>query len=341
MADTYEINGKFVSEEEYNAFIAKNPTLASAADLASAAKIANAPILGEPNALLPLNLRGPTGSPLSTQGPPPKGPLPTDVQSMINGPVRNLSGVPQGAEKQIVNPVSSANITALNGTSSTMETDLRVRIRVPNDYLTKFTSGTSNGSELSALGGIIFPYTPQISFEHKAEYSSQTPTHSNYAIHFYKNSSVSDISINGKFTVQNEKDAIVYLSTIHLLKALTKMRFGGPSAPSAGGGRGTPTNYSDSDSGAPPPVCRLDAYGDFMLKNVPVVITSFRTEWPEGIDFYTLSGNSENSPFNQTSVPTISTIAVTCKPVYSRAEMQAMSVTKYLNDDFYSRQGYL
>ena len=26
MADTYEINGKFVSEEEYNAFIAKNPT---------------------------------------------------------------------------------------------------------------------------------------------------------------------------------------------------------------------------------------------------------------------------------------------------------------------------
>jgi hypothetical protein len=338
MADTYEINGKFVSEEEYNAFIATNPTLASAADLASAAKIANAPILGEPNALLPLNLRGPTGSPLSTQGPPPKDPLPTDAQSMINGSVRNLSGVPRGAEKQIVNSVSSANIIALNGTSSTMESDLRVRIRVPGDYLTKFTSGTTNGSELSALGGIIFPYTPQISFEHKADYSSQTPTHNNYAIHFYKNSSVSDISINGKFTVQNEKDAIVYLSTIHLLKALTKMRFGGTS--NAGAGRGGGSS-ADPDSGAPPPVCRLDAYGDFMLKNVPVVITSVRTEWPDGIDFYTLSGNSKNSPFNQTSVPIISTIAVVCKPVYSRAEMQAMSVTRYLNDDFYRRQGYL
>jgi hypothetical protein len=338
MADTYQINGKFVSEEEYNAFIAKNPTLASAADLASADRIANAPILGEPNAPLPLNLRGPTGSPLSTQGPPPNGPLPKDMQLMINGPQRDLQGVLPGAEKQIVSPVSSANITALNGTSSTMETDLRVRLRVPSDYLTKFTSGTSNGSELSALGGIIFPYTPQISFEHKADYSSQIPTHSNYAIHFYKNSSVSDISINGKFTVQNEKDAIVYLSTIHLLKALTKMRFGGPT--NAGAGRGGGSS-ADSDSGAPPPVCRLDAYGDFMLKNVPVVITSFRTEWPDSVDFYTLSGNAKNSPFNQTSVPIVSTIAISCKPVYSRAEMQSMSVTKYLNDDFYRRQGYL
>jgi hypothetical protein len=341
MAEAYEINGKFVSEEEYNAFVAKNSTLASAADLASAAKIANAPILGEPS-IPPMSgfLGGaPSVNPINQSS--NKGPLPPNFQSIINGPVRNLGGISPGAEKQIVNPVSSANITALNGTSSTMETDLRVRIRVPNDYLTKFTSGTSNGSELSALGGIIFPYTPQISFEHKAEYSSQTPTHSNYAIHFYKNSSVGDISITGKFTVQNEKDAIVYLSTIHLLKALTKMRFGGPSAPSAGGGRGTPVNYSDSDSGAPPPVCRLDAYGDFMLKNVPVVITSFRTDWPDSIDFYTLSGNSKNSPFNQTSVPILSTIAISCKPVYSRAEMQAMSVTKYLNDDFYSRQGYL
>ena len=339
---TYEINGVPVSKDQYDAFIAANPTLASTPDLASSAKIANPPILGEAG-IPPMStfLGGPLKSPTTPQANNnnnTNGPLPPNFQQTILGPTRNLSGVPPGAQPNAVVPVTEATITTLSGQSSSTNPDLRVRLRVPSDYITSLTSGSSL-SELSALGGIIFPYTPTISFENKAEYSSQTPTHSNYAINFYKNSSVSDISISGKFTVQNERDAFVYLSSILLLKALTKMRFGGPTAPSAGAGRGA-VNYSDPDSGAPPPVCRLDAYGDFMLKNVPVVITSFKTEWPDTVDFYSLNGNLD-SRFGQTSVPTVSTIAITCKPMYSRAEMQSMSVTKYLNDSFYRRQGFL
>jgi len=344
MASVYTINGQPATKEQYDAFIAANPTLASAADLASTAKITDPPILGEAG-IPPMStfLGGPLKSSTSPQANfnrNTNGPLPSNFQ--LNnagsiGPTRDLK-VPLGAQPNAVVRVTEATITTLSGQSSSTNPDLRVRLRVPSDYITSLTSGSSL-SELSALGGIIFPYTPTISFENKADYSSQTPTHSNYAINFYKNSSVSDISISGKFTVQNERDALVYLSSILLLKALTKMRFGGPAAPSAGAGRGA-VNYSDPDSGAPPPVCRLDAYGDFMLKNVPVVITSFRTEWPDTVDFYSLNGNLD-SRFGQTSVPTVSTIAITCKPMYSRAEMQSMSVTKYLNDSFYRRQGFL
>lgn len=338
MASVYTINGQPATKEQYDAFIAANPTLASPSDLASAAKIANPPILGEPSIPPMSGFLGGASTGKSNGQPSNKGPLPPNFQSTILGPNRDLGGVLPGAQPRLTVPVVETNFTTMDGQSTSSNPDLRVKIRVPDDYLTQFTSGSSFG-ELSALTGIIFPYTPAISFEHKADYSSQTPTHSNYAIHFYKNSSVGDISINGKFTVQNESDALVYISTIHLLRALTKMRFGGPVS-SAGGGRGVVKNSADPDSGAPPPVCRLDAYGEFMLKNVPVVITSFKADLPDTVDFYNLSSRA-SGVYGQTLVPTVSTIQITCKPIYSRAEMQSLSVTGYLNDPFYRRQGFL
>ena len=321
MASVYTINGQPATKEQYDAFIASNPTLASPSDLASAAKIANPPILGEPS-IPPMS--GFQGGPSNTRsmGQSNKGPLPPNWQKTILGPNRDLGGVLPGAQPRLTVPVMETNFTTMDGQSTSSNPDLRVKIRVPNDYLTQFTSGSSFG-ELAALSGIIFPYTPTITFEHKADYTSQTPVHSNYAINFYKNSSVGDISISGKFTVQNESDALVYISTIHLLKALTKMRFG-----------------TDLDAGAPPPVCRLDAYGEFMLNNVPVVITSFKADLLDSIDFYTVSSRA-SGVYGQTSVPTVSSIQITCKPMYSRAEMQSISVSGYLNDISYRSKGFL
>jgi hypothetical protein len=221
--------------------------------------------------------------------------------------------------------IGTVNIKDSKG--SIKKDDLRVKIRVPvTDYLGWETTNGPN-EELLRLGGIIFPYTPSISYEHKADYAPVNPTHSNFTQYFYKNSSITPISISGKFTVQNETDAGVYLATVHLLRALTKMRSGG-------------SQTGDSDSGAPPPVCRLDAYGDFMLKNVPVVITSFKIELPEGIDYFVL-GKLKSGIYKQASVPTVSTISVTCNPVYSRNEMQKFSVTGWLRDANSRKAGYL
>jgi hypothetical protein len=212
---------------------------------------------------------------------------------------------------------SAAEVNIINGEG---KDDNRVKIRVPSKYIVDLTSGSPGRNELKKLGGIIFPYTPSISYEHKADYSSMPVMHSNFALNFYQRSSVTNISISGKFTVQNDYDANVYLSTVHMLRALTKMLSGG-----------------EEGSGSPPPVCRLDAYGDFMLKNVPVAISSFKIEFPDGVDYFTTDGY----PFNQTSVPTISTISLTLVPMYSRAEMRDFTVDDWLNNVKTRKSGYL
>jgi hypothetical protein len=93
-------------------------------------------------------------------------------------------------------------------------------------------------------------------------------------------------------------------------------------------------NNGDKDSGSPPPVCRLDGYGAMMLENVPVAITSYRAEFTDSVDYFTISTPWVGSDEVKTSVPTVSTIAITCLPMYSREEMQKFSVTGYLNGSF-------
>ena len=288
-------------------------------------------ILGEPsnnyaaNGFVGSDTAG--GAFVGFRNPKRKKPLSPAEQSVFNnaltlppisdGAVR-AAMVLSGAEKPVDPPATTMNVTPVNPTNDAVSTDPRVKIRVPKDYL----SGSLTAL-LSEFGGVLFPYTPQITLEHKADYTSQNPTHSNYTLQFYKTSSVTDITITGKFTVQNDDDANIYLATSHLLSALTKMRWGGK------GG--------DSDSGAPPPVCRLDAYGSFMFKNVPVVITSFKHDLPDDVDFYTV----HSEIFGSASVPTKATFTVNCKPAYSRQEILSTSVTKYLNDPSTRQQGYL
>ena len=287
----------------------------SSSDEATASKYQNSSIVGDTS----------IGSLLSNTGKSVGSYLTSAATNLLGFGKRAVPGVPQGALPQPPHLVQTT-VTGKNGT--VVNKDLRVQIRVPSKYFTSFTAGPYG--QLQNLGAVIFPYTPAISYEHKADYSNSNPTHSNFAIYFYKNSSISPITITGKFTVQNETDAGMYLATLHLLRSLTKMRSGG--------------SNGDVDSGAPPPVCRLDAYGQFMMDNTPVVINSFRVELPDGVDYYRLgkiSGQAANTVYDQASVPTISTIAITCIPVYSRQEMQDFSVTGWLNNPNSRKSGYL
>lgn len=196
--------------------------------------------------------------------------------------------------------------------------DLRAILRVPPSYLTSYTD---SARVLKDFGGIVFPYTPTISFEHQANYSGVNPLHSNYTQYFYKNSSVGGINVTAKFTVQNENDGVVLLGVIHLLRALTRMKFG-----------------PDKDSGAPPPVCRFQAYGDFMLQNVPVTVASFRHELPDSVDY--IAVGKTNKTFGPNLVPIISTITLTLNPTWSRSEMMAAGVDDWLKGSQRAK-GYL
>lgn len=186
--------------------------------------------------------------------------------------------------------------------------DMRVKIRVPTMYL------TGPAATLKNLGGIIFPFTPTINYETQATYSEQIPIHSNFAQYFYQKSRVGPITVVGKFVNQNKSDATYYLATLHLLRSLTKMLWG-----------------KDPGAGAPPPVCRLDAYGDYMLNNIPVAVSQFKAEMPDSVDYIAVGNNM---------VPSIATISVTMNIMYSRQEIQKYSVSDWLQGNL-TGKGYL
>jgi hypothetical protein len=216
-----------------------------------------------------------------------------------------LGAVPKGAEP----PTSSGTSAKWGGAK-----DLRVYLRVPGSYLTSIYT-----SALQEFSGILFPYTPEVSYDNQANYAAVNPTHSNYTQYFFKNSAVGAISVTGKFTVQNEKEAIIYLSVLHLLRSLTKMRWG-----------------DDYNAGAPPPVCRFDGYGDFMLSNVPVAVASFKNDMPNGVDYISV----KSGKFSTSLVPTISTISLSLNLMYSRKEIQDFSVDGWLSGKLKGK-GYL
>lgn len=243
-------------------------------------------------------------APLGRDGKPMRA-VPMDDEE---GTRENRSGVPIGAER-------GKNLTKASAEWAETK-DLRVIIRVPKTYLKGPAAGPSG--MLNNFGGILFPYTPTISYDTQAVYGSVNPVHSNYTQYFYKNSQVGQINISGKFTVQNEKEGKVWLGVVHLLRGLTKMRWG-----------------SDANAGSPPPVCRLEAYGDFMLRNVPVVISNFKFDLPDNVDYMAVKGEYKN-----TLVPTVSTLNVTLNVMYSRREMQDYSVDSWLQGNLRG-QGYL
>lgn len=238
------------------------------------------------------------------------------------------------------------------------EEDWRVRISLPQDASFFYKqSGDANNIQLilQTTNGVIFPYTPSITVNQIARYSTSSPTHSNYAQVFYGSSDVSEINISGDFTVQNEKEGQYLLAVIYFLRACTKMFFG-----------------QGDLAGNPPPIVFLDGYGAHYFPHVPCVITSFSHNMPNDVDYVnvpiirkdlvgfnlnnkadvafnfsdaalqppgtpgrpgagelagkttTFSGQSDevyNTITNSTRLPTNSTITVTLRPVYSRSNV--------------------
>lgn len=220
---------------------------------------------------------------------------------------REVPGVPPGAQPKSPPPVEK-EFNDIKGVG--YQKDTRVKIKVPSNYLL----GAS--AYLSDHGGIIFPYTPTINYEYSASYATQSPLHTNFAINFYQKSTVSPINITGKFTVENDNDAKFLIGTLSLLKALTKMKSGG-------------AKNGDPDSGSPPPVCRLYAYGTDMIENLPVAITNLRVDLSDGVDYYSFY---DSTGVKTTSVPVVQTITIVCQPMFSRNELLNFNVSGYLQN---------
>ena len=124
---------------------------------------------------------------------------------------------------------------------------------------------------LGTSSGLIFPYTPTVSFSHQTNYSPIEIIHSNITYQYYKNTPAPSIGLNAKFTADNRDNALHMLSAIWFLIACSKCDFG----------------ENSDHPGLPPPVLYLNGY-DHLMDNIPVVITSVRYSYPESKHYVNL-----------------------------------------------------
>jgi hypothetical protein len=218
------------------------------------------------------------------------------------------SGIPEGAEPNI----NFVPVTA-RFSESTEAKDWRVKINSPLIYSSPVLR------PMADTGGMLFPYTPQITMTHSASYSTIDTVHNNFPFYAYKNSQIDEITIVGKFTVQTQAEAIYWLAVMHFLRTVTKMYFGqGPNL------------------GNPPPICTLNGYGDFVYNNVAVVIKTFSINLPNEVDYIaaniatsTGGNDSQTSGTNVSYVPTSSEITVTLLPVFSREKIKSFNLEAF------------
>ena len=208
---------------------------------------------------------------------------------------RRLENSKLGKGAEILSQVAPDLYANIVGRFPSAGSDPRVKISDPSGRISRLGGALAPLSKTDYK--VVFPYTPEITINHQANYQEMNPTHSNYEYLFYQNSVVSEINISAVFTARNAEDAEYVLAVQHFFRSATKMFSGG-----------------DDIAGLPPIVCRLEGHGDLQFSYVPVVITGLNVTLPSDVDY--ISATSTRS--NTGRVPTMQTMSIVAKPIYSR-----------------------
>jgi hypothetical protein len=222
--------------------------------------------------------------------------------------------------------------TKTQATWAAGNTDWRVRLNFPTAAGSAFASGDASIMAplfQNGMNALIFPFTPTVSMTHTANYNSLDVTHSNYPFLSYQNSKVEQITITGEFYCETGVDAAYWIAAVHYLRSVTKMAFGD----------------SGGDTGQPPPVLKLNGYGDYVFNNLPVVVKSFTVELPNDVDYISSgiwAGNPPKVGDDGSAIPaaktgyapTKSTITVVVLPIYSRTQQREFNLGEFVRGSY-------
>lgn len=232
-------------------------------------------------------------------------------QAVKQGVTDFVSDTGFGKALRAINLLTGANPLDLSFTDgnwgSNNDLDWRVRFSVPGNM-----SGSPLLKPLAETNGFTFPYTPTVMMSSSASYSPIQPVHTNYPYFAYQNSSVNSMSFMGEFYIENALEGEYWIAAVHYLRTVTKMAYG-----------------RTSNKGSPPPVVRLNGYGDYVFKNVPVIITEFTVTLADNVDYIQVGLGANGS-----WVPTKSQIAITCQPIYSRRQTNKFSLDAFARGDY-------
>ncbi len=156
-------------------------------------------------------------------------------------------------------------------------------------------------ARISGVGGeLAFPYTPSISIQGGANYEEVAITHQNYSFFAYQNSKAESINISAPYYVEDASQAQQWLKAVSFLRTNTKM-------------------FPD---GNPPFICKFNAYGNYVFKDIPVIIRSYSVELPNGVDYISAGGSH---------VPIKSQFTVQLQPIYSREKVKTFNLFSFVN----------
>ena len=189
--------------------------------------------------------------------------------AIATGDFQSVTGI-ASAIRSINLPAAGEVIGDLVGavsafTEDTHANDWRVRLSLAN--WTSFKSSPVL-APLKDAGGLIFPYTPKINIHSGAKYSTIDTVHTNFNFQAFKNSDPGSISITAPMYVTDPTEALYWIAMVHYLRSLTKMFSG-----------------NDAKAGNPPPIIFLNGYGNYVFKNVPVVVTSMDVNLDDKCDY--------------------------------------------------------
>jgi len=196
--------------------------------------------------------------------------------------------------------------------------DLRARLRAkPNSIAYNLLYAGNPWVNLQNYGGMIWPYTPTITYNQDVQYDSLNAVHTNQEILAYSRTSAPTISVSGSFSSQTQLEARYNLACLHFLRLVTKMSFGASVMP---------------QRGTPPPVLYFDAHGGGMFLNIPVVVKNFAITLPNDPDYVTVPSaiNGAGGPQSQTTrVPALFDISVTLTVQHTPKQLREWNIDTF------------
>jgi len=194
----------------------------------------------------------------------------------------NIPGALSSAMRSLNLPPAGQAIAGLLGAASaTFGGDVS-----PNDWRVRLSLSSWHSFQTSHVlaplknaGGLVFPYTPQINIASAAKYTPISTIHTNYTMQSFQNSDPGSITITAPMNVEDATQGLYWIAAVHYLRSLTKM-FSGP----------------DTLAGNPPPIIFLNGYGNYVFKNVPVVVTQFTTQLDNDCDYISVDLASTGGP---------------------------------------------
>ena len=139
----------------------------------------------------------------------------------------------------------------------------------PKPAATSRVLGNGLLNPLKETGGLVWPYTPTIQYAPEVQYETISTVHANQDFHVFNRRPAVTLTVEGDFTVQNQKEGQYALAVLHFLRTMTMMNFG----------------ENDPLAGTPPPVLLFSAYGQFVFHNVPVIVKGFNMTFPKDVDY--------------------------------------------------------